>query len=207
MKPFFYLVPALMTIFSSGCSTGASDLRLSDVPKDNGVFMGHIDFYNGTEKIDGSSSLSRCYVRFENEKGDTLIRISTDESSWIFASAPIGRVYLSYVECNVGFLKGHPELETRELSFPVVASNPTYFGHMSIYFKYHGFQVLGMFGAIGGAIDYATSSKEANEMKIENKVDQAKLEYEKRYGGTDTSVKIIEAVIEKPVPKPSPAKM
>ena len=152
---------------------------------------------------------NRCHVWFENEQGDTVLKVSMDESSWIFASAPVGRIYLSYVVCTTSLMGVHPGLKTRKLFFPVVASNPTYFGHLTIHFNYHGTQAFGMFGLVGGAIDAASSSgsTDQNEFEIENQIDQAKVEFEKRYGGSGNSLKLIEGIIEKPASKPSPEKM
>jgi len=208
MKLLIFLMMAMLTILATGCATGASDLKLEEVPKDNGVFFGRIDFYNSDQKIDGASQTNRCFVWFENEQGDTILKISMDESSWIFSSAPAGKIYLSYVICNAGFLASHPELKTRELHFPVTASNATYFGHLSIHFDYHGTPVLGMFGLIGAGIGVATSSgsRDKNEIKIDDEFAEGKLEYEKRYGQPGASVQITDEIIKKPA-KPNPTEM
>jgi hypothetical protein len=203
LKKLVYLILIFSPLASTGCSTGASDLKLQDVPKDNGVFFGHVDFYNGQDKIDGSSVYKRCFISFENERGDTVAKISTDESSWIFASVPTGRIYLAEVLCNAGFLKTHPQMSTKELYFPVVASNPTYFGHLTIYFDYHGTNAGAMFGLVGAVVEAASESgsKDTLQIKVENKLGEAKLEYEKRYHSETGPANIVEAVIVQPTPK------
>ncbi len=205
MKLLIWFVVLSGAVFSTGCTTGASALRLKDVPKENNVYFGHIEFYNGKRRIDGSSIYTRCFVGFKNEQGKTIANISMDESSWVFAAAPAGRIYLSSVLCNAGFMSVHPELHTKELYFNLTPGNPAYFGHVEIYFNYHGTAAFGMFGLVGAVANASTSSgsRDQVEIKVEDNLQDAKEEYEKRYGTEAGPVSVVEAVIKQPTPKDS----
>jgi hypothetical protein len=120
--------------FGSGCTTGAGNIKLEEMDEGDGVFFGHLDVYNGKEKIDNSGIYHRCYIGFENENKESVASIRMDESGWLFSSAKAGKIYLVNVICADGMLGTQVGMKTptRELFFSVSPKTPTYFGNLTI---------------------------------------------------------------------------
>lgn len=192
----------------SGCATSSSDLKLSEVPKDHGVIAGHIDVYNGEEKLDLSATFKKCFATFSDSKGDRQAYVKLDETGWVFAEVPQGSIYLSGILCLPGYMKSHLELETRQLEFAVAPDREmTYFGDVVFHFNYHGVSVLGMFGLVGAATQVATESgsPDAVQIKIEDKFDAASREYGQRFPSDSNSPRLFDATVQMNAPRPSPA--
>jgi hypothetical protein len=58
-------------------------LKLDEVRDGRGVIFGHVDIYNGDDKLDGDSLYTRCVIFFSSENGDQAAKVQTDGTGWI----------------------------------------------------------------------------------------------------------------------------
>lgn len=179
------LIPAALFVVS-GCAHSSSDVKLSEVENGQGVLFGHVDLYKNEKQL-GTGWTTPCFLSFSDEKEDTLVKVKVDETGWILASVPVGKVYLSEIYCKSGYLQSDFTMKPHGLSFSIPSEkSATYFGTLTVRFNYYRPSVL--------------SGKVPTQIKIENQFDAAQQEFQKRFGADAGSFKLIDATIARDQP-------
>jgi len=166
---------------SSACASSASNLRLGDIPRDQGALFGNVEVVNEGENVTGS-----CYVTF-TDGGDVVKgNLSLDETGWVFTAVAPGPTYLNQVRCLLGgFIKYNATYDARDLSLEVPGGDKiAYFGHVRVDLNSKGSGIVAatmLGGALGNLAASAGEGENAGAV-VANRFDQAKREYESRYG-------------------------
>ena len=184
----------LILLVCFGCATSASNLKLSEVPKDEVPFMGHIDVY-----VDGVVRTEHCYVEFTDEKESRKAYVSLDKTGWIFTHAKPGPTFISYALCNEGTVFKHAvEFRSRRVQFlPSNASQIAYFGHVTLKLAdtLPGLAFLGAIGAVTKAAIESGHEDKLSSFVVESRMPEAQQEYQERFGEDASKAKLIEVRI------------
>ena len=138
-----------------GCAGSAVNLRPDNIPKGHGAVFGHVELFYGEKNI-----TSGAHVTFMDASNETKAEVAVDDTGWVFTTVEQG---LTRLKVGIAVI---------DISLNIPAeSQIVYFGHVRV---------------DAPPIDTSLRAFAFLDMKsnsvIANHFDQAKREYENRYG-------------------------
>jgi len=178
---FLSCATVMCALWSSACATSATNLRPGELAKNQGAVFGHIEVVNQGEEV-----TSRCYVLLTDEGDHRKAYLSLDKTGWVFTAVDPGTTHLRKFICTLGdLIKYNAIHDTRDLKFYVPGGDKiVYFGHVKVDLNSEGSNVVGatvLFGAIGNALASQGEGENA-QVEVVDHFDEAKLDYQGRYG-------------------------
>jgi hypothetical protein len=122
---------ALGLTSASCASRPAINLTPADLTPQDGVLVGRVNATNRDE-----DETKHCYVEFVDPNKERVAYLSLDESGWVFATVPPGRVTLSYVGCVIYAAVTQSVAHQAQMDIDVPPGNQAaYFGEVSVAFQ------------------------------------------------------------------------
>lgn len=179
MKRVFVVLGACLFF---ACATSSTDLDLSRLEKEEGVFFGKITVYENDEDV-----TKKCYAEFTDRNESRVIYTSLDQTGRVYAKGPKQETYLSLLLCNSGGLMSTlRRIESRNLRFMNSGSSEAvYFGDVTFKMNTKGDSVSPLVflggGAVAGAVA-AAGGTHPTAVSVKDHLSSAEKDFRIRFG-------------------------